>query len=121
MARSRRRYKPAMPFNVAMRLLVPTTTIVKGVEKPVYPDPQESFQFFGSFRTFGGTESNVNEVYSVVDTATIDTWYDPRFKANCRIYVEETGGTYGILGSPEDINMQHQFLKIRVQRLGGDV
>ena len=121
MARSRRRYKPAMPFNVAMKLLVPTTTIVKGVQKKVYSDPATSFQFYGSFRTFGGSENNLNDVYSVVDTATIDTWYFPEMKANCRIYIEETGGIYEVLGSPEDIDMRHQFLKIRVQRLGGDV
>lgn len=121
MARGRRRYKPAMPYNVAMRLLVPTITKVKGVEKPVFPEPENGILFYGSFRTFGGTESNINDVYSVVDTATIDTWFDPQFKANCRIYVEETGGTYEILGAPEDINMQHQFLQIRVRRYGGDV
>lgn len=120
MARSRRRYIPAMPFNVAMRLLVPTITKVKGTLKPIYPEPSEGRLFYGSFRTFGGTESNVNEVYSVIDTATIDTWYDPIFQANCRIYIEESGEVYEMLGAPEDIYMQHQYLQIRVQRFGGD-
>lgn len=119
MARGRRKYKSAMPYNVAMILLVPTMKKVKGVEKPTYPEPKDGFHFFGSFRTFGGTESNINEVYSVQDTATIDTWYDPQFRANCRIVVEETGGIYEIMGAPEDIEMRHQFLQIRVQRLGG--
>jgi hypothetical protein len=121
MARGRRRYRAEVPFNVAMRLLVPTITKAKGVEKPTYPQPSEGALFYGSFRTFGGTESNVNEVFSVVDTATIDTWYDPQFKANCRIYVEQTGAIYEILGAPENIDMRNQFLQIRVRRFGGDV
>jgi serine/threonine protein phosphatase 1 len=33
----------------------------------------------------------------------------------------ETGKYYEITGAPEDIDMQHQFLRLRVQRIGGDV
>lgn len=120
MARGRRNYRPAVPYNVAMRLLIPTTTKVKGVVKLTYPAPEDGVKFFGSFRTFGGTESNENDVYTVVDTATIDTWYDPKFKANCRIYLEEAQTTYEIIGAPENINMRNQYLQIRVRRLGGE-
>lgn len=122
MARGRRKYKPAMPFNVAMCLLVPTVTTVKGVRKPVYPqpDPDDKEQlFFGTFRTFGGTESTENDVYTVIDTATIDTWYNPAIKADCRIYLCETGETYEIKSNPENIDMRSQYMQIRVQRLGG--
>lgn len=123
MARGRRNYKPAAPFNVAMRLLTPTTTIVKGVKKPTYPNPETSPDecplFYGSFRTFGGTESNVNEVYTVVDTATIDTWYRPDIKADCRIYLCDAGMIYEIMATPENIEMRNQYLQIRCRRLGG--
>lgn len=121
MARGRRRYKPAAPFNTAMKLLVPTITMVKGTKKYVYPKPEDVTDvFFGSFRTFGGTESTENNIYSVIDTATIDTWFDPKFKANCRIYLCEEEETYEITGKPEDINKQHQYLQIRCRRYGGD-
>ena len=119
MARGRRNYMPAMPFNVAMRLLAPTYTIVKGVRKPVYPEPENGMLFYGSFRTFGGTESTENNVYTVVDTATIDTWYNPDIKADCRIYLCDAGATYEIKATPENIDMRNQYLQIRVQRLGG--
>lgn len=119
MARGRRRYKPAMPFNVAMRLLVPTTTVVKGVRKQTFSEPDDSHLFYGSFRTFGGTESNVNDVFSVVDTATIDTWFDPQITADCMIYLCETGKTYKIIASPESIDMRNQFMQIRCERVGG--
>lgn len=119
MARGRRKYKAAMPFNVAMRLLTPTIATVKGVRTPTYPEPKNGVLFYGSFRSFGGTESTENDVYIVLDTATIDTWFRPDIKADCRIYVCDTGATYEIKGAPENIDMRNQYLQIRVQRLGG--
>ena len=119
MARGRRNYRPVTPFNVPMRLLVPTTVMVKGVAKKVFSDPAESFQFFGSFRTFGGTETTVNDIFSVIDTATIDTWYNPSFKADCRIYLEETGEIYEILATPENIERRNQYLQIRCRKYVG--
>lgn len=121
MARSNRRsrYVPVMPFSVAMKLLIPTTTKVKGVEKRTYPSPADVSQTFnGSFRTFGGSEGFENDIYTVVDTATIDCWYDPNIKSDCRVYVCDTGRTYEVLGSPEDINMRHQYMRIRVRAIG---
>lgn len=119
MARGRRNYRPVTPFNVPMRLLVPPTVMVKGVTKKVFSDPAESFQFFGSFRTFGGTETTVNDIFSVIDTATIDTWYNPIFKADCRIYLEETKETYEILATPENIERRNQYLQIRCRKCVG--
>lgn len=119
MARGRRKYRPAEPFNVAMRLLIPTVTTVKGVPKKTWPDPEESPLFYGSFRTFGGTESTVNDLFTVVDTGTIDTWYRPDFSADCRIYLSETGEIFELMASPEDINRQHQYTQLRVRKIGG--
>lgn len=122
MARGRRKYKPAMPFNVAMCLLVPTYEIVKGVRKPVFPEPDPTDKrqlLYGSFRTFGGTESTENNIYTVTDTATIDTWFNPSIRADCRLYICETGETYEIKSNPENIEMRNQFLQIRVERIGG--
>lgn len=121
MARSyrRRTYMPSFPFNVAMKLLVPTTTMVKGVAKKVYSDPANSSQFFGNFKTYGGTENFSNEVYTVFDTATIETWYSPTITTDCLIYICETGKTYQITNEPEDIDLRHQFLRIKVERVGG--
>lgn len=119
MARGRRSYKPANPFNVAMRLLIPSTTMVKGVPKKTWPDPEDSYLFYGSFRTFGGTENTVNDLYAVVDTATIDTWFDPQFKADCRIYLCDTGEQYEIIATPENINRRNQYIQLRVRKIGG--
>lgn len=116
MARS---YKPSAPFNVAMKILVPTETVVTGTTKKTFTDPESSAMFFGSFRTFGGTENVRNGVYTLIDTAVINTWYRPDIKANCRIYVCETEQTYEIISDPEDIDMRHQYLQFKVRKFGG--
>lgn len=114
-----RKFKPATPFNVAMKLLVPTSERVKGAVKKTYSKPEESELFFGSFRTFGGVENVQDGVYTLVNTATIDTWYRPDIKADCRIYICETEQEYEITGDPEDISMRHQYLQIKVRKVGG--
>lgn len=118
-----RTFKPYLPFNVPMYLLIPTDTYVKGSIKKVYSDPSQSTEgiplFYGSFRTFGGTESITNDVYSVVDTGVIDTWYRPDIKANCRIYLPYTGETWDIVNNPENIEMRNQYLQFKVKRIGG--
>ncbi len=112
-------YKPSAPFNVAMKLLIPTTKNVTGTTKKTYPFPDDAPLIFGSFRTFTGTETTVNDLYTVVATGYIDTWYRPDIKANCRIYLCETEETYEVLGEPENISMRNQYIKMRVRKVGG--
>lgn len=114
---------------IPLVLLTPTYRNVSGVNKPIYPTIQEALNvkdekgnrlnlFFGSFKTYGGTERNVNGVYSIEDTANIETMYRPDIKANCRI-AREDGAIYDIIGEPENINMRNQFLKFKVHRVKG--
>lgn len=113
-------YRAYAPFDVAMKLLTPTTTMVKGVTKKVYPDPQSVEEvFFGSFRTFGGTEQYSNEVYTILATATVDTWFNPEIKADCQIYLCDTGETYQIISQPENIDVRHQYMQFKVEKVGG--
>lgn len=120
MARS---YKPTVPFNVAMKLLVPTSVSVQGVLKKTYPKPEDvsddACMFYGSFRTFGGVENVQDGIYTLINTATIDTWYRPDIKADCHVYICETDQTYEIISDPEDINMRHQYLQFKVKKVGG--
>lgn len=117
-----RKFKPSMPFNVAMKLLTVTSgERVQGALKKVYSDPADSELFYGSFRTFGGVENVQDNVYTLINTATINTWYRPDIKAECRIYLCETGDVYEITGDPEDIEMRHQYLQIKVRKVGGKV
>ncbi len=117
-----RNFRPIVPFSCAMKLLIPTYQTVKGVRQKIYPDPTKDdggIRINGSFRTFNGTETTSNDTVTVVDTATIQTWYRPDIKSDCRIWICETGFTYDIIGDPEDINMRHQYVQMRVQKTGG--
>ena len=120
MARQRTGYRPAAPFVVPMKLLIPTVANVRGARVKEYTNPDDvEAVFFGSFRTFGGTERMANEVYTVEDTATIDTWFDPAITADCRIYVCQTGKVYEIIGTPENIEMRNQYASFKVRAIGG--
>ena len=140
-----RTYKPQTPFDVPMKLLIPTSIVVKGVTKKIYAagvlgefsypfyinkdDPKEfsritSFinlapTIYGSFRTFNGTENMSNGVYTVFDTATVTTWWRPDIKADCQIYLCETGEIWNIISRPENIDMRHQYMQFRLQKVGG--
>lgn len=114
-------YKPPQTFNVEMRLLTPTTNKISGVFTKTYPQPTDGAQFFGSFRTFGGTEITSNDIYSIMVTAVIDTYYRPDITSNCRVAVNHNGtyAIYDIISEPENIGMQNQFLQFKVERLKG--
>lgn len=112
-------FKPSAPFNVAMRILKPNGQRVLGVLDKSFSTPSDSDLFYGSFRTFGGTERLSNEMYTVIDTATIDTWYRPDIKADCQIYICETGDIYDIVADPEDVEFRHQYMRIKVKKAGG--
>lgn len=111
-------YKPPTRFNTPMFLLIPTVTSINGVSKKTYPNPNDGLLFYGSFRTFGGTDIVENGVYSVKATATIDTWYNPSFSSECRVALE-SGALYEIIGEPENIEMLNQYLRFKVERLKG--
>lgn len=117
-----RKYKPNAPFDCAMIVLKPVDTMVKGVKQKTFPNPNDVIDtclFFGSFRTFGGTENFSNDVYTVYDTATIDTWYRPDITTECRIFICETGQTFDVINTPENIDMRHQYIQFKVQKVGG--
>ena len=108
-------YKPNTPYNVPVILLTPTTKTVKGVLKKVYPETGKTV--FCSMRTFGGTEKVVNDVIVVDNTAIVETWYRPDIKADCRFLIDNI--PYGILGTPENINMRNQYMIVKVRAIKG--
>lgn len=108
--------KNAKPFNVPIWLLKPETVTKKGSAKKVYPEEGELL--FCSFRSFGGTETQVNGMTVIEDTVVIDTWYRPDITSDCRLRTEN-GNIYEILGTPENMGMSNKYLRFKVRRLGG--
>ena len=113
-------YRPSIPFTVPMILLAPTYTTVNGVKKKTYPSAANGDLFYGTFKTYGGTERDVNGVYSIEDTANIETWYRADITSGCRIALgNNQSAIYDIIGEPENIEMRNQFLVFKVQRVKG--
>lgn len=112
-------FKPSATFSVPLMLLQPTYSKVQGVTKKSFPALQEGVLFYGNFKTYGGTELTVNGVYSVEDTAWVETWFRPDIKSDCRVGVPSTGAIYEIIGKPENIELRNQFLKFKVKEVKG--
>ena len=110
-------YKPNTPFSAALELFVPTYTKKQGV--PVKAFPASGVRFFGSFKTYGGTERDVDGLYSIEDTAVIETWFNPSIKSDCRVKVLQTGNVYEIINEPENVELRNQWLKFKVRRVKG--
>lgn len=75
--------------------------------------------FFASFKTYGGTESTVNGLLAVEDTATVKTWYDPMFASGARVKLAGTDQYYEIIGEPEDVEQRHKYSVFKVRRIKG--
>lgn len=113
------RFKPSLPFTVPIKLLTPTYKTVKGVRKKSYSEDGELL--FCSFKTYGGTESRENDVYTIVDTANVETYYRPDIKSDCAILLCDTGAVYEIMNEPENVEMRNQYCVFKVRRLKGGI
>ena len=102
-------YRPSVPFNVPMILLVPSYTTAYGVESKIYPSAQDGIVFYGSFRTFGGTERDVNGVYTL---AVLPKLYDREFGLN------DDGSTEEDPSVTVDVFSSYDYGDVREYRIG---
>ena len=108
-------YRLEIKNPIPLVLLIPKSiSKVKGVNRYVYPTVEEALSvkdknnkssnlFFGSFKTYGGTEKTVNGIYSIEDTANVETWYRPDINSNCRIARANDGAIFDIINEPDEI------------------
>lgn len=111
-------YKPKAinELRTAVKLLIPTYTSYNGVAKKTYP--ADGDVIFVNWKTYGGTETTVNGVYSILDTADITTRYRPDIKANCRL-LREDGAIYEIISEPENTDLNNKYCEFKVERVKG--
>ena len=107
-------YRPTEPFNTTAMLYNAKTKTIKGVlvKEYEYVDTINCL-----FKTFGGTETSINDVYSVIDTANVETWYREDITSSSQLRIGSK--TYEVIGVPEDISQRHQFLKFKVRGIEG--
>lgn len=106
-------------LDCAMRLLIPTWKTVNGVDVADYPT--DGPLFFANFKTYGGTQRDVNGVYTIEDTATVTTWYRPDLKSDCRVVRLKDGAVFEILNEPENVGERQMCLIFKVKRVKGKV
>lgn len=110
-------YRPNVEqFTTTVMLLAPTYSSYNGVSRKKYPDTGATLCV--SWKTYGGTEREVNGLMTIEDTAVITTWYDPAIKSDC-IIKRDDGALYEILNEPENIEMRNQYITFKVRRYKG--
>lgn len=107
--------KPDLPYDTPVKLFNPTYETVRGVTKKVYEGEGEVI--FCKFKTYGGTETTVNGVLAVVDTANVETFYRPDITSASMIKLGDK--EYEVMGVPEDIEQRHIILKFKVRGVRG--
>lgn len=107
--------KPDLPYDTPVKLFNPTYTDVRGVSKKIYEGEGEVIHC--KFKTYGGTETTVNGVLAVVDTANVETFYRPDITSASMIKLGDK--EYEVMGVPEDIEQRHIILKFKVRGVRG--
>ena len=112
-------YKPKLDNPVPMKLQIPAYSSDYGVTKKTYPAAADGILFYGTFKTYGGTERTDNGMYMIEDTASIECVFRPDIKSDCRIVLLQSGGVYDIINEPENVNMRNKYLIFKVRRVKG--
>jgi len=114
----RKSYRPNVAFTTPIMILKPVYTSSHGVVKKTFAESGDIINC--SFKTYGGSESTNNNVYTIIDTAVIETWFNPEITSDCRIKNILENKIYEVLGSIENIDMRNQFARFKVRAvLGG--
>ena len=104
-------------MTTAMRLQTPTSDKKLGVSKKTWADVSGVLRV--NMKSYGGTETTIDGVLSVEDTAQIVCWYRPDIRSDCRLVRLTDGAVYEVIGEPENIEMRNPFLKFKVRRVKG--
>jgi head-tail adaptor len=63
-----------------------------------------------------GSEVYAAAAMNAIEPATLRLWYIPGITADCKIVRLEDGAVFDIVGTPDDVKNNHQFLQIEVKR-----
>lgn len=106
-----------------MKQMTTPMAVYKTIENVEYGVITKTFEkvdhFYCNFKTYGGTEKEVNGMIAVEDTANITCWYHPSITSDCIIERLTDGARFEVLGEPEDIEQRHMVMKFKVRRIKG--
>ena len=107
-------YKVTSVFNVLATVFKSETKKVNGINTKVYT---EISNIFCSFRAFGGTEKESNDLIIIENTAVVETYYRPDITNDCKLKLND-GSEWEILHL-ENIDMKNMYLKLKVRSIKG--
>lgn len=105
-------------MNTPVKLQNRVITKVSGAKEISYQDATDSMMFC-SFKTYGGTETVINGVLAIENTASVLTWYRPDIKSSDRIVLLNNNTIWDIISDPENIDQRNQFLRFKVRKVTG--
>ena len=108
-------YKINSTFNVPAVILKSETKKVNGINTKKFT---EVGNIFCSFKTYGGTERELNDILVVENTAVIETFFRTDITNDCQIKLTD-GSVWEIL-NVENIEMRNMYLRIKVKNLKGN-
>ena len=112
-------YKQKSPYVTPMMVLNPIKIDnIRGKIVKTYPDESKDI-INVSFKTFGGTEAVVDGVWTIQDTANIETWYREDITSDTRLKKLNNNRIYEVVGDPENIDDRNQYLKFKVKHIRG--
>lgn len=113
-------YKQSGPYSTPAYIVKPSTETVKGVHVKRYPAAETGELIYCKFKSYGGTETSVNGVTAVEDTANVETWYRPDITSDCGFCLASNPlKVYEILGEPENVEQRNLILKFKVRAVNG--
>lgn len=113
-------YRQNGAYTTPAYILKPTKKTVKGVTVKTYEGIETGELIFCKAKTYGGTERNINGVYSIEDTANIETWFRPDITADKGFcFASDPTKVYEILGTPENIEQRNLLMLFKVRAVGG--
>ena len=108
-------FKILNTFNVPAVIFKSETKKVNGINTKVYT---EIGNIFCSFKSYGGTERESNDIFIVENTAVIETYYRPDITNSCQIKLTD-GSEWEILNI-ENIEMKNMYLRLKVRSVKGN-
>lgn len=113
-------YRPraAEQMNTPVKLCKRVTSKVSGAKEISYVDATDPV-LYCSFKTYGGTESVINGLLAIENTAIVVMWYRPDIKATDRIILLNDDTAWDIISDPENIDQRNLMLQFKVRKVTG--
>jgi len=73
---------------------------------------------WANWKSYGGTETVVNGLTVIEETAQVTMRYRPDIKKGCQMQLPD-GRTYEVMGEPENPDMANRYLIFKVKRIKG--